>query len=196
MDDDREIRDFWTDARIRGGLNPASAYLGSTASDTLPPPAWSFGDTAEVADRLLALVLEGRKTATASARWEYAEDALRGAPGAGRSAEGDLLVRAEIAVDLPRPGGLSIVLDGAGVPRALIRTTRVQVVRFGEVDEEHARREGEGSLDEWRAVHRAIFASTAPPGQEVTDDTLVVLERFVVVVPASARRAAKRNGLG
>lgn len=191
--DDAEISRFWADARVRGGLNPAGAYLGANVSETLPPPAWSFGSTPEEADRLLDLVLAGRKTATASALHEYEQEAAARAGGDG-TAEGDTLVRTDVDVVLPEPGLLSIVLDGRDVPRALIRTTHVDVVRLGDVDEDHARREGEGSLEEWRRVHRQVFAETAPHG-EVGDGTMVVLERFVVVVPATARRAAKRAGL-
>lgn len=193
--DDAEISAFWADARVRGGLNPAGAYLGATVSETLPPPAWSFGSTAEEADRLLDLVLAGRKTATASTLWEYQEDARRRAEPDDAGAEGDTLVRTEVDLALPRPGLLSIVVDGRGTPRALIRTTHVDLVRFGDVDADHARREGEVSLEDWRRVHRAHFAEQLPVGEEVTDDTMVVLERFVVVVPASARRAARRGGL-
>ncbi|MGC5584599.1 ASCH domain-containing protein [Ornithinimicrobium sp. W1665] len=198
--DDAEIKAFWADARVRGGLNPAESYIGVTAADLLPPPAWSFGSTPEEADRLLALVLEGRKTASASARWEYevgAQDDQHpdGRDGGGGPGRGDTLVRTRVDVELPAPGSLSIVLDGADHPRALIRTTHVEVVRFGDVDEDHARREGEGSLERWRAEHRRFFDEHAPAGQWVDEDTRVVLERFVVVVPAQARRSARRAGL-
>lgn len=189
--DDAEIKAFWADARVRGGLNPAESYIGATAADMLPPPAWSFGSTPEEADRLLALVLEGRKTASASALWEYGP----GVSGHDDDGAGDTLVRTQVDVEVPEPGSLSIVLDGAGHPRALLRTTHVEVVRFGDVDEEHAQREGEGSLERWRADHRRFFEEHAPAGQRVDEDTRVVLERFVVVVPAGARRAARRAGL-
>lgn len=193
---DAEILAFWTDARLRGGLNPATGYLGSTVADTLPPPAWSFGDSPEQADRLLEVVLEGRKTATASAYWEYEEQERRRVEAEqADAAEGDLLTRTEVDVALPEPGLLSIVLDGSQTPKALIRTTHVDVVRFGDVDEEHARREGEDSLADWRAEHRSFFERIAPAGQVIDDDMLVVLERFVVLVPASARRRARRAGL-
>lgn len=196
--DDDEISRFWADARVRGGLNPAGAYLGANVPETLPPPAWSFGTTPQEADRLLDLVLSGRKTATASALHEYEQateqDEAQTGPVAAQGS-GDTLVRTSVDVALPEPGLLSIVLDGQGRPRALIRTTHVDVVRLGDVGEEHARREGEGSLEQWRAAHRRLFAESAPHGQEVDDDTRVVLERFVVVVPAAARRAARRAGL-
>lgn len=211
--DEARISAFWADARLRGGINPVAGYLGATAADTLPPPAWSFGTTPQEADRLLELVLEGRKTATATALWDYEEEARAraaseeaddpgpgdagagdaGASGAGEG--GDVLVTTDLDLALPAPGALSIVLDGDHVPRALVRTTHVDVVRFGEVDEAHARREGEDSLEHWRARNRRELAEHAPAGTTVDDGTQVVLERFVVLVPATARRAAKRAGL-
>ena len=58
----------------------------------LPPPAWSFGATPEQADRLLGLVLDGTKTATASA----------------------CATTRPTDEPLPESGTLGIVLDGAG----------------------------------------------------------------------------------
>lgn len=197
---EEQIAAFWADARIRGGLNPAQAYTGASISDTVPPPAWSFGDDPRQADELLALVLAGRKTATASAYWDYELEA-RELAGATEDlpAPGGVAVdtRTDLDVVLPEPGLLSIILDGADAPRALIRTTDVEVVQFAEVPAEHARREGEGdgSLTHWRAAHRDFFARNAPPGESFSERMTVVLERFVVLVPATARRAAKRNGL-
>ena len=202
MDDEARISAFWADARLRGGINPVAGYLGATASDTLPPPAFAFGATAQEADRLLDLLLAGRKTATATALWEYEEEArARAAADAAEDDEapaapgGGVAVETALDLALPAPGALSIVLDGDHVPRALIRTTHVDVVPFGEVGEAHARREGMESLEAWRAEHRRFFTEHAPAGRTVDDGTQVVLERFVVLVPATARRAAKRAGL-
>jgi uncharacterized protein YhfF len=156
--DQREVDAFWEDARVRAGLNPAGVYLGRNVEETLQPPAWSFGSDPVHADRMLELVLAGTKTAMTSARSEYEADGQ----------------------DLPEPGDLSIVLDGAGHPRALIRTTDVRVVPFVDVDAEHARAEGEGdgSVEQWRAAHRDLLS-----GGAVADDRVaVVLERFRVLV--------------
>lgn len=160
--DQREIDAFWSDARIRGGLNPASAYLGRTVDESLPPPAWTFGGDAAQADALVALVLAGTKTATSSARSEFEADA-----------------------DLPTPGMLSILLDSSDRPRALLRTTEVAVRAFCDVSAEHAFAEGEGdrSLDQWRSVHATFFADCTP-------QMLVVLERFVVLTAHSSGRGA------
>lgn len=193
------IAAFWADARIRGRLNPTEVYTGPGTSDLVPPPAWSFGDDPQQADELLDLVLAGQKTATASALRDYEEEARQlarehGDPG---RPEGDLLVGTDLDLALPEPGLLSILLDGRGRPRALIRITSVEQVRFGEVTDEHARREGEGdgSLAHWRRVHQEFFRTSSPTDEPVDDDTMIVLERFEVLVPANARRAARRNGL-
>lgn len=165
--DDDAVAAFWADARIRAKLNRLEAYTGPGVTDSVPPPAWAFGDSAAQADELLALVLEGRKSATSSALRDYA-------------AEDE---------PLPTRGSLSILLDGAGRPRALVHITDVRTARFGDVDEEHARAEGEGdlSLAHWRQVHREFFTRSAG-GQPVDDDTEVVLERFEVLVPTPRRR--------
>lgn len=193
------IAAFWADARIRGRLNPIEAYTGPGTSDLVPPPAWSFGDDPRLADQLLDLVLTGQKTATASALRDYEDEARELAREYGDHAagDGDLLVHTDLDLALPEPGLLSILLDGAGRPRALIRITDVETVRFADVSAEHARREGEGggSLEHWRRTHAEFFRRSSATGEHVDEDTLVVLERFEVLVPAEARRAARRNGL-
>lgn len=201
-DRDRAIAAFWADAKIRGRLNPIEAYTGPNLSDLVPPPAWAFGDDPRMADELLDLVLTGQKTATASALRDYEDEARQLArelddEAGSDAADGDLLVDTDLDLALPQPGLLGILLDGAGHPRALIRTTDVETVRFGDVSAEHARREGEGggSLEHWRRAHAEFFRRSSATGEPVDEDTMVVLERFEVLVPAEARRAARRNGL-
>jgi uncharacterized protein YhfF len=161
---DDEVESFWALARVHARLNSAPAYFGPTTLEVVPPPAWSFGDSPEQSDALLALVLDGTKTATAGALWDYEH-------------EGEAL---------PEVGTLSILLDGAGHPRALIEVTDVDVVPFDEVDEDHARREGEGdrSLAHWRDEHRRFFTSVATHDRGFAEDMPVVLERFRVVYAA------------
>lgn len=127
--------------------------------DASVPPAWSFGDSPALADELLALTLRGEKRAMASALWEFEID-------------GD---------PVPQPGELAIVLDGAGEPRALIRTTEVEIVAFEEVSPERAALEGEGdrSLAYWRAEHeRAWRGSLANTPYDFDMTMPVVCERF------------------
>jgi uncharacterized protein YhfF len=159
-----EVETFWQLARFHAKLNSAPSYFGPTTLEVVPPPAWSFGSTPEQADELLTLVLRGTKTATAGALWDFeAEDE-----------------------PLPEVGTLSILLDGAGHPHALIEATDVRVVPFDEVDDEHARLEGEGdlSLAHWREVHERFFTEVATHGRDFDRGMPVVLERFQVVYQA------------
>jgi uncharacterized protein YhfF len=158
-----EILAFWEAARVRAGVVRTSVVTGMGVVGAVPPPAWSFGDSPQLADELLALVLEGTKTATAALVSEY-EDADE---------------------PLPKKGDLSIVLDGDAAPRALIRTTAVDVVPFDAVGEEHAYLEGEGdrTLDSWREEHERYWRRNLAEGQEFTGDLPVVCERFEMVYP-------------
>jgi uncharacterized protein YhfF len=134
------------------------------------PEAWAFGATPEHADGLLELVLDGTKTATSSALWDHE---TTGEP-------------------VPRPGELSIILDGAGRPRAVLETTAVEILPFDGVSAEHARAEGEGdrSLATWRAIHERYWRRHAqnPRGFEPTMP--VVCERFRLVHAEPADRAS------
>ncbi|GAA0971794.1 hypothetical protein ENKNEFLB_02484 [Nocardioides aquaticus] len=156
--DEGAVERFWGLACHRGKLTTLPGYLPSSTLEAVTPPTWSFGRTPAQADELVQLVVDGTKTATASARADYdAEDA-----------------------PLPRVGEMGIVLDGAGHPRALVETTAVEVVPFSEVGDEHARDEGEGdrTLAHWRQVHAAFFAGSAGGFEP---DMPVVLERFRLV---------------
>jgi len=158
-----EIEQFWELARNRARTNPVPGYFPPLGDEAVAPPAWAFGATAEQADALLALVLDGTKTATAGAQWDY-------------EADGEVL---------PAVGDLSIVLDGRGHPRALIEVRRVEVVPFADVDAEHARLEGEGDLTlaYWREVHRTFFTEHAVHDRGFDEQMPIVLERFRVLYP-------------
>lgn len=133
------------------------------------PPAWSFADTPRLADELLQAVLDGRKTGTSTSMLELTDD---GEP-------------------VPQPGELSIVLDGAGAPRAVIRTTAVRIAIFDDVDAEFAASEGEDdlSLAAWRDGHERYFRRVLERRGLSVDDVgalEVVLERFEVVYSESS----------
>ncbi|MGN8246025.1 ASCH domain-containing protein [Cellulomonas soli] len=161
-DQDQRIAQFWDAARGHLGLGSLDVVVGMQAEDAVAPPTWSFGDNAALADELLGLVLAGRKTGTATSMVEL-EDA--GEP-------------------VPRVGDLSIVLDGDGEPRALLRTTQVEVAPFGEVGADFAFAEGEDdrSLASWRTEHERYWRRVLGDDRFSTD-LLVVQERFEVVYP-------------
>lgn len=163
MSEADEIAAFWAAAQHQLRINPIPGYLGTFSGEVLPPPAWAFGATPDVADALLALVLDGTKTATAGALWDYEAASEK----------------------IPTAGDLSIVLDGAGHPRALIKTTQVDVVPFDEVGEEHAYLEGEDdrTLASWREIHERFFTDHAEHDRGFDPAMPVVLERFELVYP-------------
>lgn len=127
--------------------------------DTLFYEAFHFGDSPALADELAALVLAGRKRATAGAVWCV--------EAAGKR--------------LPRPGDLSVVTTWDGTPRCVIRTTQVELLRFDAVPAEFAAAEGEGdgSLEFWRRVHAAYFGrECARIGRRFDAGMPVCCERF------------------
>lgn len=133
------------------------------ASDVKAPyTAWAFGTEIdrEMQTELGTLVRDGPKRATAGVLAEY-------------EIEGEAL---------PQVGDYSVILDGRGEPLCIIQTTRVEVRPFGEVDADFAWTEGEGdrTLEWWREAHIGFYDRV---GLAVSDDTLMVLERFDLVWP-------------
>lgn len=117
-----------------------------------------------MADALVALVLDGRKTASAGLLRSFDED----------------------HDPLPIAGGYSIVLDGRGAPRCIIRTREVVVKPLSEADEAFAWDEGEGdrTLGWWMQAHLAFFERAAQrDGFEMHPDIETVFERFDRVWP-------------
>lgn len=163
------LLEFWERARFRAKVARLPEVTGPGVAGSLVPQAWSFGDSPALADELVGLVLQGRKTATSAALVEY-------------EATGE---------PVPRRGDLSIVLDGEGRPAALVRTTAVRRARFADVDAEHAAAEGEddGTLAAWRREHERYWRRVLPGlGAELTDDTELVLETFELLYPRSTDR--------
>lgn len=125
-----------------------------------------FGDSAELADKLLELVLAGVKTATCSSVWEWESD----------------------GEEIPKVGMLSLILDGENDPKCIIETTEITIRKYNEVDEVFASDEGEGdrSLDYWREAHKGYFSRVLPKiGREFSEDMPLVCERFKVVYKSS-----------
>jgi len=124
-----------------------------------PYQIWFFGNSSEMARELAALVLAGKKSATASLV-EFNEAHPEESPVAN---------------------GYSIVTDFEGRPQCVIQTTEIRAVPFDEVDARFAFDEGEGdrTLEYWRAVHRRYFTSEAAEnGLEFHEKSLICCERF------------------
>ena len=127
-----------------------------------PFQVWYFGLGREDALELCELVLQGKKTATASLVWEYEEN----------------------PEDAPVLDGYSVVTDFEGNPKCIVQTTELRVLPFNQVDAEFAFDEGEGdqSLDYWRRVHWDYFSiKCAEIGKEPSVEMLVNCERFALL---------------
>ena len=111
----------------------AYKILNQTIGDKID--AWAFGVEA---DYLAELVLMGQKTATSSAFDLYA---VGNEP-------------------LPKENELSVILDSKENAICIIETTKVEVIPFKEVSEDHAYKEGEGDrrLTYWRELHETSLA--------------------------------------
>jgi uncharacterized protein YhfF len=136
------------------------------------PDAFGFGGEGKIADELAALVLAGKKRATASLPVEYTS----------------------LGEPLPKAGDLSIILDGTGVPVGIIERTSVDLMPFQEIDEEFAAYEGEGdgSLQYWREAHTWYFIGVCQRlGGRFEEEMPVLCQRFRLVWPRSAANAAE-----
>ena len=121
--------------------------------------AWHFGDSSELADELVQLVLSGIKTATCSSRVSFQHEYERG--------------------EAPCVGSYNIILDGAGQPMCVIQTVRMQLIRFCDVTSELASKEGEGdlSLAYWREGHKRYFEREGTYSEEME----LIFEEFALI---------------
>ena len=126
-----------------------------------PQDISAFGDSPEMADALLDLILIGQKRATCSlARW---------------------YVGPEADTPMPRPGNLSLILDGKAEPRCVLRITSVEIKPVGDADAQFAWDEGEGdrTLEDWMQGHCAFWQREGQrEGFEFSTDMDAVFERF------------------
>jgi uncharacterized protein YhfF len=118
-----------------------------------------FGNPGESRDKLIALILDGNKRATAGTlEWDY------------------------IAENEPieTVGEKLAVLDNNNQQIATIQVTRVEVKRFADVPDEFALAEAEGDLsgDDFRESHSAFWSKL---GLEITAETEIVLVYFDLI---------------
>lgn len=127
--------------------NPNQSYFESFA----------FGDSPEMADELLALVLSQKKTATVS-----------------------VILENEKA---PNIGDLSLVLDGCGNPACVIKTVALETVKFCDLTWDMVKLEGEDeTFEEWKVGNiRYWTRDAAKRGYTFTEQTPITFERFEVV---------------
>jgi uncharacterized protein YhfF len=123
---------------------------------------WCFGGDTSIANELAKLVVNGIKTATASAYQLYELENSQ----------------------LPPIGGLNIILDSDNNAVCITETTKVYTCPFLEVSEGHAFKEGEGdcSIAYWRKVHKEFFSKELKVYDlNFYENMLIVCEEFKVV---------------
>lgn len=130
-----------------------------------------YGDSPELSQSLLALIVAGRKRAGTSLLWALEADHEA----------------------LPQPGQIEIVVDHRHEPALITRITQVQVLPYDEVTADYAAIEGEGdgSLAFWREAHWAFFSRECRRiGREPAQAMPVVCSVFELlgVVSPSDRR--------
>ncbi|MGG8076683.1 ASCH domain-containing protein [Klebsiella aerogenes] len=113
-------------------------------------------DSPELASELANLIKKGIKTASCGSFASYQQEE-----------------------SAPRIGSYNIILDGQNVPVCVIRLVSLQLVRFCDINEEFARKEGEGdlSLEYWKKEHQRFFIREG----HFSEDMELIAEEFEVV---------------
>lgn len=146
-----QIEKFWQEFLRDTGRDPELRY----------EEAFHFDNSEKWANALLALVLEGKKKATATSLYYFEQKGL----------------------ELPKAASLSVVTDWSGNPRCVIETTGVTVLPFRDMTFDICKREGEDdSLKSWQNNHVKFFTEDGhAEGYAFSWDMPVVFEDFVVV---------------
>ncbi|MBV7408362.1 ASCH domain-containing protein [Maritimibacter sp. DP1N21-5] len=132
-------------------------------NDTYPGAGnFTFGDNPRLCAELLALVRSGRKTATCAALADFDDD-----PGA-----------------MPKVGRADIAMNWDGSPALVIRTVKLTEIRFCDVPEDLALKEGEdASFESWRKNHERYFKRNGGFDPEM----MLLFEEFELVEDLATR---------
>jgi len=142
---------FWQEFLASANLDSSTKYI----------ECFHFDLTEEWANKLLALVLAGKKKATASSLHYFTKTGRR----------------------LPQVGDYAIVTDWDKNPRCVIKTTAVTILPFNEITFDICKREGEDdTLASWQEGHRHFFTEDGKAEGYAFSETMpVVFEDFAVV---------------
>lgn len=155
----------------RDDIKSFMALASSSLGTPLPAPkdvfAFNEGGSATTGEKILELALSGAKTATTS--WP---------------------------VPTPRHwdvGDVSVIVDGAERPVAVMRTLSLQEYRFRDVPEGFALAEAEGSYEDYRTGHIEYYRKRDERGPGFGDDSMVLCERFEIVFSIRERKDGKKE---
>lgn len=123
-------------------------------------PTMKFGSSSSEMDNLSGKVATGAKTATSSLFDLYLTGKKK------QSKTGDCFS----------------ILNAANKEVAVVRVERIETVKFGDITEEFAKEEGDGSLENWKAIHLSYYSKLLSEiGKELNGETLLVCEWFKVI---------------
>ncbi|PID82826.1 MAG: RNA-binding protein [Clostridiales bacterium] len=126
------------------------------------PESFYFCDNKKDADELAFLVKNKIKKGTSSLFYEYERE----------------------NEELPKENEMAIVTDYDGNALAIINNVKVELIKFKDVSEELALKEGEGdkTLDYWRRVHIDFFTRILKTyDMKFSEEMLIVFEHFETV---------------
>lgn len=121
-----------------------------------------FGSTSNEIDDLANKVLSGEKVATSSLL-DYHLQGLKHAS---------------------KVGDYFSILSSSDEEVAIVRVEKVEIVKIGDITETFAIEEGDGSLENWLAIHHPYYSKLLSEiGKELSQETLLVCEWFKVIKP-------------
>jgi len=130
--------------------------------DIEQPPTFFFCDNKKDADECAELVVQKIKQATSPSVWWFEKN----------------------NEPLPKEGDIAIVTNWDGEPKAIIRTTKVEIVKFKDISPEYADTEGEGdrTLAYWKKVHWDFYQNEMKPFNEYPSEEMeIVCEYFETI---------------
>lgn len=126
------------------------------------PTAFYFCNNKKDADECADLVVRKIKQATSPSLWWFEKN----------------------NESLPKKGDIAIVTNWEGEPKAIIKTTKIEIVKFKDITEQYAYIEGEGdkSLAYWKKVHWDYYKKEMIEHNETpSEDMEIVCEYFETI---------------
>lgn len=130
--------------------------------NTIQPQSFYFCDNKKDADECAELVVKKIKQATSPSVWWFEKN----------------------KEELPKCGDLAIVTDWSGNPKAIIRTTKIEIVKYKDITPEYAQLEGEGdkTLEYWKKVHWDYYTEEMNKfGEKPNEEMKIVCEYFETI---------------
>ncbi|MCD0480630.1 ASCH domain-containing protein [Chryseobacterium sp. LC2016-29] len=130
--------------------------------NTSQPQSFYFCDNKKDANECAELVVKKIKQATSPSVWWFEKN----------------------KEELPKVGDLAIVTDWNGDPKAIIRTQKVEIVKYKDITPEYAQLEGEGdkTLEYWKKVHWDYYTEEMKKFDEKPNEEMkIVCEYFETI---------------